>query len=297
VFFEKIIYKKTYTSQINVYNDLRKYVIFILNNINLLQRLVFLVKALFFCTKNLIHTSFMQHEIIWQHADNLAIFAIFGLSFLFCLYWFISEHPKSNRLFFKSKDAEAFLTNKVLFQRYLGFVLLGLVPAALLPLFTEKPLSDFGINLANWEQSLLWIAGFSLVIVPMNYFNTKKAKHLAQYPQIRTKLWSKKVYYLNIYSWVLYLIGYEFAFRGLLLFGLLEVLNPWLAIAINASIYALAHLPKGGTETFGSFVLGTIFCILTLQTGSILIPLLTHCCLAVSNTIFSFKNHPEISFK
>ena len=47
------------------------------------------------------------------------------------------------------------------------------------------------------------------------------------------------------YGWFLYLFGYEFLFRGVLLIPLIDPLGMWPAIAINIAVYSATHIPKG----------------------------------------------------
>jgi membrane protease YdiL (CAAX protease family) len=95
----------------------------------------------------------------------------------------------------------------------------------------------------------------------------------------------------------LYLLGYEIMFRGFLLFSCLNEMNILSAIAINISIYALIHIPKGFKEVAGSLPLGILLCLMTIYTGTIWAAFMTHGILALSNEWFSLKYHPEISIK
>jgi len=188
-------------------------------------------------------------------------------------------------------------TGHILFQRLAGAFIFGIIPIIFISSTCECNMSNFGITWVISTESILWIIGLSFLIIPLNFFNSKKPDNLAMYPQIRKQEWSTGLVIASALSWVTYLLAYEMLFRGFLLFSSLELIGYWPAILLNTGIYSLAHYPKGNKETFGSIPLGLILCILTLKTGTIWIAFITHVVLALSNEWFSLKLHDSINFK
>ncbi len=178
--------------------------------------------------------------------------------------------------------------------RYLGATTIGIIPAIVLLIITGKGLEDYGFAFKNHTTSLAWIGGLACIIIPMNFFNSKKEKNLAFYPNVREKEWTKKMVFTNALTWVSYLFGYELMFRGLLLFATVPLLGEWPAIILNAAIYALVHVPKNLEETIGAIPLGVVLCLITLTTGTIWVAFFVHITLALSNFFFSLKHHPEM---
>ena len=76
------------------------------------------------------------------------------------------------------------------------------------------------------------------------------------------------------------------------LFVSVAYLGVWPAIILNVAIYALVHVPKGIKEAVGAIPLGILLCIITLQTGSIIVALAVHIIMALGNEWFSLKAHP-----
>ena len=160
-------------------------------------------------------------------------------------------------------------------------------------------LEKLGLTFINETSlfSLLWILALSVLIIPLVYFSAKKPKNLLNYPQIRAKVWTKKMLFINAFGWFLYLFGYEFLFRGVLLIPLIEPLGMWPAIAINISLYSATHIPKGLDETIGAIPLGFILCLLTISSGTIWIAFIVHVVMAWTNTFTALKFHPEMQFQ
>ena len=228
--------------------------------------------------------------------NELASVLILGLFIVGFLFYFFVSHSKSVHGRFLAKYGEdKTLVYWIIFQKVAGFLFLGLIPAIVVTMVLGTRLADYGVSFQNMLESLFWILGFTIVIILMNLFAAKKTDSLKMYPQIRLKEWTWNTAILSSTGWILYLVGYEFMFRGLFLFTFVPIIGIWPAIVLNVTFYVLVHVPKGLKESIGSIPLGVILCILTLKTGTIWIALFVHIGLALSNQFFSLKYHPEIN--
>ena len=177
---------------------------------------------------------------------------------------------------------------------------MGIFPTIICLIFLpEITLADLGLTLIYETSlfSLFWIFVLSAIIVPLTYLSAQKPKNLANYPQIRAKVWSKKMLFINALGWFLYLFGYEFLFRGVLLIPLIEPLGMWPAIAINIALYSATHIPKGLDETIGAIPLGFTLCLLTISSGTIWIAFIVHVVIAWTNTFTALKFHPDMQLQ
>jgi membrane protease YdiL (CAAX protease family) len=234
---------------------------------------------------------------IWS-PEYLAPSLVWGLLCIgFSIYHFVSISSRVEAQFINRYGAEAGATRFVLFTRYLGGFTIGLIPALLMVVVLGQPLSDFGFKFQNGLLSLYWIVGIAAIVIPMNYFNTQKEKHLEQYPTIRQEEWSMGLLVNTAFSWVFYLFGYELMFRGLLLFASVPLLGAWPAIILNVVFYVLVHIPKNLEESIGAVPLGLLLCLITLTTGTIWVAFFVHITLALSNLFLSIRHHPQISIK
>lgn len=223
-------------------------------------------------------------------------YAIGALSIGFIAYFFLSFSPSVIERW-RAKGERAHAYHLVLYQRYMGVLCLGLLPAAGLWLLMNKQPWAFGFRGSITTYDLRWIGGVALLILPVNYFNARKPDNLAMYPQIRLKEWTLPVVVHNIVSWSAYLLAYEWLFRGLFLMTAATVLPSWTAILLTTSLYAIAHIPKGIKETIGAIPLGLLLGYLTLQTQTLWIAWGVHVVLALSNSFFSLYYHPGMRLK
>ncbi len=185
----------------------------------------------------------------------------------------------------------------VVIQRSWGLLLLGLVPLGLsITLFRLEP-SDVGLGFRFDAPPPLFYFLLLPLIILLSYYHAPRTSNLNRYPQIRVNDWSAGLLILSSVTWILYLMAYEFLFRGLLFHTSLEVMGHLPAIALNCIIYAIAHLGKGATEVLGAIPLGILLCYLTLVTGNIWGAVVIHSVMALSNEWFSIRAHPDMSLK
>lgn len=233
----------------------------------------------------------------WDASYLESILAMALVTAGFSVYHFVSISDKTKDRFFSKYGEEKGNTKMIHFTRYLGAMTIGIIPAIVMVLVMGKSFGDYGLKFQNGLTSLYWILGIACIVVPMNFFNSKKEKNLAFYPNVREKVWSKKLVAINAFSWCAYLFGYEFMFRGLLLFSTAALIGDWPAIVLNAAFYALVHVPKNLAETVGAVPLGILLCLITLTTGTIWVAFFVHITLALSNFFFSLRHHPEMSVR
>ena len=212
----------------------------------------------------------------------------------FLLYYLITiSSPLNNRLqrLFSKETASI---RKILLHRLAGAVLFGLIPVLVILFVFRRPVGIYGSTTEYLAESIIWWIPFAILVVVVNYFAARNKNHLAQYPQIRVNQWNSGLITLSATSWITYLAGYEFMFRGFLLFSCLEFFGYWPAIIINIILYGLVHLPKGSRETIGSIFFGFILSYLSIRLGSFWFAFLVHITLALSNEWFSIAFNPDM---
>lgn len=238
-----------------------------------------------------------QFDFSWKTSDQISFQVIILSVFFFCVYWFIYDSNKIKLWFQGHYPGDAGKIRSVLFTKFSGFILMGIIPALIsLFILPDYAFSDLGISFGKDTNllSLYWILGLGAIIIPMNWFAARREKTLNMYPQIRIKEWDPALIILYSLGWVMYLFGYEFLFRGFLFFPIVKNLGVWPAIAINIFLYVATHIPKGMDETIGAAPLGLVLCLITLQTGTIWVAFVVHVFLALSNSLFALYFNPEM---
>ncbi len=159
-----------------------------------------------------------------------------------------------------------------------GFLFLGILP--LLGLFFGFPsfgLQETGIIAAEAGQNaILWFVVLSILFLVINLIIGRTAEVQQKHPQMRFEQWNARQIGILILGWFLYILAYEFFFRGLLLFPIAAKFGIWPAIGCNVFLYTLAHVQQGTGETIGAMVFGILFCLASIDTGSFWVAFATH---------------------
>ncbi len=238
--------------------------------------------------------------LTWQAKDLNTVLPLFLLTLFFILYWFTSKSDRVRDFFYRKYGHDQASVNHIAFNRIFGFLMLGVVPGMVCLCWLKGfSLADYGLTIKPGTGLfiLTWSLLLAGVVVLLSYFSASKPSNLENYPQIRAREWTRITVLVNGATWALYLLGYEFLFRGLLLFPLAEQMGVWPAIAVNTALYSATHIPKGLNEAVGAIVLGMVLCLFTLASGSIWIAFFVHLAMAWTNSFASLKFHPDMHFR
>lgn len=219
---------------------------------------------------------------------------ILGITFTtlgFTLYHFLNN-SYFKKLNWKGSSQDNNLRN-VLLQRLSGITIYGILPAFLFILLAE------GGNLSYYTgklslQTFYWLVPAAGLLILVSYLNAGSESNFALYPEIRNREWNISLLFLSALSWIVYLLAYEFAFRGLLFIPAYNLFGFWPAVILNTGIYSLVHVPKSLNEGVGAVFLGFVLCLLVVKTGSFWIAFFAHVVLALSNEWFSISKNPDI---
>ena len=145
----------------------------------------------------------------------------------------------------------------------------------------------------GWPENILL-----LVLAGLMFFFSFRRRNseelLINYPETRLYRWNAGMMWTYLSAWLIYLIGYEILFRGLLLIALIPYLGIYWALGLHVIIYILVHLHKNREELLGSaiFALGIgYFCAVT---ASIVPALFLHLIVSLSTNYFAITNRQLI---
>jgi len=156
-------------------------------------------------------------------------------------------------------------------KAYDRLLLYFVVPMILILLvFRESP-AEFGFRLGDVRTGLLWTVVGCLGMAVVLWF-VVRTPAMQSYYAAKAPDSTAYLIYINAVD----LFGWEFIWRGLLLFGLARVIGPGPAIWIQAVPFAFMHLGKPELETLTTIFGGAAFGFVAWQSGSFLYPFLIH---------------------
>lgn len=153
-------------------------------------------------------------------------------------------------------------------HKYLDRIILYLfIPLVLiLFVFRESPRA-YGMTFGDWKAGLMITLGGVLLIAPVIWYLGNNDHSMSEYYKS----------FANGLPWntFLDLIGWEFFFRGLILFGYARKFGAE-ALWLQAVPFALAHIGKPEIETLSTIFGGFAFGWVAWRTRSFLYPFLIH---------------------
>lgn len=161
-------------------------------------------------------------------------------------------------------DAYYSITLDKYWDRVILYLVIPLIFTILV--FRESP-RDYGFSLGDWKAGLAFTLVGMLLMAPVIWFLGKSEPGMADYyrPHQSGLPWNT---FLN-------LIGWEFFFRGWILFGYSRKFGPE-ALWLQAVPFALAHIGKPDIETISTIFGGFAFGWVAWRTRSFLYPFLIH---------------------
>jgi len=166
------------------------------------------------------------------------------------------------------------------------FLLLGVLPAAAVKFLFRERLVDYGVGLGFAGQTWQFLALLAPVFLLAAYQASCDPAFLAKFPINPRAGASPSLFALHAVTYGLYYVGWEFYFRGFLLFGLRDSLGAANAVLIQTLASALLHIGSPAAESFGAILGGLLWGVLALRTRSLLAGLGQHYLLGLALDAF-----------
>lgn len=145
-------------------------------------------------------------------------------------------------------------------------ILYLMVPLVIIVLFFRENPREYGFGLGDWRAGLAITAAAIVLIAPVLWLVGRGAGMETYYrPQLDGLPWNTLVD----------LFGWEFFFRGWILFGYARRFGPE-ALWLQAVPFALAHIGKPEIETLSTIFGGFAFGWIAYRSRSFLYPFLIH---------------------
>jgi membrane protease YdiL (CAAX protease family) len=149
-----------------------------------------------------------------------------------------------------------------------GLTLFLLVPLALIAVGFRKPVSAYGFTFGDWKAGLMITGGAIVVMAPILWLIGRSDPSMRSYYSWQATRALPLLTFLDLFGW-------EFFFRGFLLFGYERKFGAH-ALWLQAVPFALAHITKPAVETLSTIFGGFLFGWVAWRTRSFVYPFLIH---------------------
>jgi membrane protease YdiL (CAAX protease family) len=176
------------------------------------------------------------------------------------------------------------------YQCLFVFITFFVLPALIVKLKYRESISDYGFQKGDTSYGFRFLLIAIPVVLPFIYISSFKQDFQQEYPLPLLARSSTKYLLLWECFYLFYYIGWEFLFRGYLLFGLEKKIGDYWAILFQTLPSTIIHIGKPEGETISAIIAGIAFGAVALRTRSILYPLLLHYIVGLSMDVFSVIN-------
>ena len=220
------------------------------------------------------------------------------LIFLFLIFGFTLILTKLNYKFFKTKFKEypAYL---LYFLSFFGMFVA--VPGIIIFIFEKDPmayLKSIGFSFGDFNKGIVLLAFLVPAILIISFLSVKDPKIQKQYPFTKDACSSlKKFLFYELSYLFLYYFSWEFIFRGIIFFKLIESNGLIVALAVQTIISTVYHVEHPVTEINGAMVGGFVFGLVAFITHSFFYSIILHALLGITNDVLLYLRKDKLQEK
>lgn len=173
-----------------------------------------------------------------------------------------------------------------IYEYLTAFLLMFVVPFLVVKLVFKQDLCEFGFQLGDARYGLRVLVIALPILLLSAYAGSLDPAIQAEYPLAKSAIGHVPLFLLAELFYLIFYLGWEFLFRGFMLFGLEERHGAVLAILVQMIPSAIVHIGKPASESFAAIAAGLVFGYVAFRTRSILYPLLLHAIVGVGTDVF-----------
>ncbi len=173
-----------------------------------------------------------------------------------------------------------------IYEYTIAFLLMFWVPYFIVKMTFKQTLKDFGFRWGDAKYGFRFIAIVLPYVLWMAYVGSSAESMQMEYPLAKSTMQHWPLFFMVEIFYLVFYLGWEFLFRGFMLFGLEKHYGPIAAILIQTIPSAIVHIGKPAYESFGAIFAGLVFGFLAIRTRSMFYPLIIHAIIGIANDLF-----------
>jgi membrane protease YdiL (CAAX protease family) len=213
---------------------------------------------------------------IIREMDRKVIIIFLSVAILQTISWYYTSRNffRINFFPFYQNDPNVFLY-EYLFWFIGDFITLFLLSIIIIKFILKEDLRSYGLQFGDYKVGLALSAMFFLVMLPAIWFFSATPDFSDKYPHLLSTRNNWGEFYIYESGMLLYMISWEFIWRGFMLFGLKEKFG-YYSVLIQMIPFVILHNGKPAPETFGAIAGGIVLGVLAFRTNSVLYCIITH---------------------
>ncbi|HEX2867868.1 MAG TPA: CPBP family intramembrane glutamic endopeptidase [Ignavibacteriales bacterium] len=165
--------------------------------------------------------------------------------------------------------------NRFLYWFLGDFGLLFILPLLIIRFFFREKISFYGLKWGDYSFGVTITAFALIVMLIIVWFISALPSFSQSYPTLFSARDNWRVFFLFEGALILYMLAWEFIWRGYMLFALEEKFS-YYTVLVQMLPFVILHNGKPVLETFGAILGGVILGILALRTRSVFYGIIIH---------------------
>ena len=208
--------------------------------------------------------------------DRKVIIIFLSVAVLQIISWYYTSRNffRLNLFPIYQNDADVYLY-EYLYWFVSDFITLFILSVIVIKFILKENLKDYGLQIGELKIGIIFSTVFLFVMIILIWFFSATTEFSKKYPHLLSTRNSWDGFFIYETGMLLYMISWEFIWRGFMLFGLKERFG-YYSVLIQMIPFVILHNGKPVAETFGAIIGGIVLGILAFRTNSILYCIITH---------------------
>ncbi len=208
--------------------------------------------------------------------DRKVIIIFLSVAVLQIISWYYTSRNffRLNLFPIYQNDADVYLY-EYLYWFVSDFITLFILSVIVIKFILKENLKDYGLQIGELKIGIIFSAVFLFVMIILIWFFSATPEFSKKYPHLLSTRNSWDGFFIYETGMLLYMISWEFIWRGFMLFGLKERFG-YYSVLIQMIPFVILHNGKPVAETFGAIAGGIALGVLAFRTNSIVYCIITH---------------------
>ncbi|MGB5289421.1 MAG: CPBP family intramembrane glutamic endopeptidase [Ignavibacteriaceae bacterium] len=208
--------------------------------------------------------------------DRKVIIIFISVAVLQTISWYLTSRNffRINLFSYLQSDPDVYIYEYLYW--FIGdFFTFFLLSVLIIKFVLKENLKNYGLQIGDFKIGLALSIIFFIVMLPAIWFFSATPDFSAKYPHLLSTRDNWNEFFIYEGGMLLYMISWEFIWRGFMLFGLKEKFG-YYSVLIQMIPFVILHNGKPAPETFGAIAGGIALGILAFRTNSIYYCVITH---------------------
>lgn len=224
--------------------------------------------------------------------DRKVVIIFLSVAILQTISWYFTS-----RRFYRENIFEHFqgFSHPYLLEYFYWFIgdffTLFILSSLIIRFILKEKISDYGFKIGDYKTGLFISLLFVLLMVLINWFISATPNFADKYPLLDSAKNSWMIFLIFESGMLIYMIAWEFIWRGFMLFGL-ERRFGYYSVLIQMLPFVILHNGKPFPETIGAILGGIALGVLAIRTRSVY-----YCIIAHIGTMYSIDLISTLRFR